>query len=395
MKKLTVLALAILFISCDKDSAEDFENNSSSSDSGYRIIGRYYDLNINGGTESQELYEYENYDNDYDPDSYSNLISETGIDILDYRDYFANEYGITLRENNFNVDNSFYYKDFKTNQILKINMPHLLTNEWSYWHYERSFYFLYRDDSTYDSNDDSLEYKLKIINFETNQESELNVGRFLSAEYGKFQVELIGNIVYFLRLPDFFINEGEVSLVSINLDSLEIIENSSYFKSDRYNLITDSSKDCYLFGQDFNYKYNLNSNSFEELSIPGESNYLDPGFTNQRYDQIVVNNKVISYFAPPAPSAELALPVVLDLETGQVTIIQFSEEPTQFEDDEIGPWRPFIKCFSVDAKTETIIVGVENQLGAEFQSQGVFTVDFAGNILNKQKIPILPIQIIK
>ncbi|WP_339725757.1 hypothetical protein [Maribacter stanieri] len=43
MKKLTLLVFAILFISCDKDSVDDFENNSSSSDSDYRVIGRYYD----------------------------------------------------------------------------------------------------------------------------------------------------------------------------------------------------------------------------------------------------------------------------------------------------------------------------------------------------------------
>jgi len=396
MKKLTVLVFAILFISCDKDIAEDFENNSSSSDSDYRVIGNYYDLSINGGTQGRELYEYINNDNSYDPNNYSNLFAEFGLTLPYYRNYYSDKMGITILENSFGSDFTFNYKDFETNEIFKVTIPYFEPDDWSYWHYNQNIYFLYRDYYSFDPVDGTIEYKIKSIDIKTNQEIEKSIGRFKRAENSIFEPLHVSDHIYFLWNQDRSSEVANKSLIVMNLDGLVINDIKTIPKNDLYNLVGDRNGDIYLFGAyGVNYKYNFNLNELEEINIPGETVRLSATYNGKKNPQFIVDDIFFGTRIGAQPSSGGLYPIIYDLKSGKDIIIQVVDEITKFDSDEVE-WQPLVKCYTVDYKNKVILLGVTSyNFGGQYHSQGIFTVDFEGNILDKQKLPIIPIQIIK
>lgn len=394
MKNIFLFFLLGLFFSCtDEGSINELGKNQKKAS--FKVIGNGYDLTINGGTRDRELNEY-HYDSAVDnTGKLTNLFSEVGMLSETSKGYFVNEEGITILERiPGSVNTRVHHKNYESQDLFQFTLPFIENNESSYLHYNNSFYFLYQKSPSYDATDETIEYKLRIIEMDANQESEISVGRFKIGQSGKIQVKLAGEILYFLRLPDFNFNEAEISLVAINLNTLEIFNNKGNFKADRFRLVPDNLSNCYLFGEEFHYRYNFISNTLEELSIPGQTVYISSAFDKPGTSEIVINNKVITFISGLQPSNIEFIPLVYDLGTGDVNLIQINDkEPIQFEGDEY-PFQPVAKCFTVNVENETILIGAENDLGGPFKSQGVFTLDFMGVTIDKRKIPILPLHII-
>lgn len=394
MKNIFLFFFVAVFFSCNKEeSINEVETNQKKVS--FKVIGNGYDLNINLGTRDRQLNEYSYNGAADNTGELINLFSEVGMIPETSAGYFVNEEGITILEYNGGDGNTIiHHKNYETQELFQNTLPVIEKGESSYLHYNNSFYLLYQKSFSYDANDETIEYKLRIIDMETNQESEISVGRFKIGQSEKLQVKLAGDILYFLRLPSFVFNEGEISLVAINLNTLEIINNKGNFKVDRFRLVPDNLSNCYLFGEEFHYRFNFLSNTLEELNIPGQTFYISSAFDKPGTEEIVINNKVVTFISGPQPSNIEMIPLVYDLGTGDVILIQINDvEPIQFEGDEY-PFQPVTKCFTVDVENETILIGAENNLGGPFKSQGVFTLDFMGITVDKRKIPILPLHII-
>ena len=396
MKKLTLLIFAFLLISCDKDSADDFENNSSNSDSGYTVIGNYYDLSINGGTQSRELYEHVNNGAEYDSRNYVNLFTEASVVLPNYEDYYADEYGITIMENAIGRNYyTFYYKSFITNEILKYDVPYFNPHDWSYWHYREKIYFQYSDFDSFNSNDGTTDFKIKIFDVNTNNETELNIGKFKWSANSKFETLYNGRYTYFLWYEDWSNPLAEKLLTVIDLDNVEVVDIKTVLKDDSYNLVGERNGNCYLLGRyGGNYQYDVESTNLLEINIPGEAGQFQASFKSKRNPQIVIDDVFFGSRTGAFPGTGALYPVIFNLKTGESIFIDVSEDITKFESDEVE-WQPLVECFTIDYENKVVLLGVSSySLGGQFKSQGVFTVDFEGNVLNKQKIPILPIQII-
>lgn len=392
MKKLTLLVFAILFISCSDDSLD----NDLDAKSSFRVIGNFYDLSVNGGTQGRELYEHENNGEEYDPNSYINLFSEFGLPLTNYENYYSDEDGITIMENTIGRDNyTFHYKSYNSNEIFKIDIPYFNPYQWSYWHYRERIYFQYRDFNSFDSIAGTTEYKIKIIDVRTNQETELILGKFKRTANSKFESLYVGKHAYFLWYEDSFNPEAEKSLLVMSLNESEIIDIKTILKDDTYNLVGDRNGNCYLFGRDgFNYQYDVDSSNLFEINIPGEGGQFQAGYKSNKNPQIIIDDVFFGTRTGAFPGTGALYPVIYNLKTGESVFIDVFGNITKFESDEVE-WQPLVECYAIDYESKVVLLGVSSfSLGGQFKSQGIFTVDFNGNVLDKQKIPILPIQII-
>lgn len=390
MKNTILISLLIFLFSCSKDSI----NTSESFKSNYKVLGKYYDLNINGGTESRSLFEYESLNGNHDSFSYSDLNAEIGLENDRYYDYYANSEGITFRQEVFGGDNIFYHKSFLTNRISNIRMPYVFSSNGTYFHLKSLIYFFHEDYNTFSSTDGTREYNIDILNPLNGQISKYTLGRFQAKGNTKFELRLAGNIIYFLFNQDVIDNNSDQQFIVFDLEKLEVLYTTSILKPDVYNLVLDQSGDCYLFGRENFSKYNFSSESITDIDIP-ESNLLLSGtFPSSLSPQLVIDNKCYFGLGGAFPGTGAVYPSIYDLNTGELITIDIYSEVTQFDDD-LVEWNPLAKCYSLDYENKVFLIGVESaNLGGQFKSQGIFTVDFNGNILNKQKIPILPEQII-
>ncbi|MEJ1221769.1 hypothetical protein [Sediminicola sp. 1XM1-17] len=386
MKNISLLVLVLFFSACDRDSIED---RAVAASSNIKIIGKGYDAN---GNFLRNVYQYDNHRNKYNPNGSIDLFSELGISERLYAGYFADKKGITLREYVRNNENIFHYKDFNTSKLFKISMPYINTSQWTYWHHNEVIYFFYKEDDTYNATDGTVEYKMKLLNLKTNEESTIGFGKFDDGFYG-VKTALVGNKVYLHWNRYSYDANTEEFFMAFDLDNLKIMDRRSDFKKDTYNLVGDDKGNCYLFGREFNYKYDYNSQSMEELSIQGETTYLYNSYTGFTNSQVIIDDKYYASTIGPQPGTGAIYPIIYDLKTGEVQWIDIFNEITQFEEDE-HPWRPIVQSYSLDYRNKVYLLGASNNLAVPHKSHGVFTVDFEGNVLSKQKIPIAPFQII-
>lgn len=390
MKISILISLFLILFSCSKESIKTTENLKSD----YRVLGKYYDLEINGGTESKALFEYESLNGNHDFFSYSDLNVELSLETDRNYDYYANSEGITFRQEVFGGDNIFYHKNFVTNRVSTIRMPYVLSSYRTYFHHKNLIYFFHEDYNTFSNTDGTREYNINILNPSNGQISKYTLGRFKSLGNNKFELRLAGNILYFLFNQDVIDNNSDQQFIVFDLEKLEIIYTTSNFKPDVYNLVLDQACGCYLFGRENFSKFNFSSKSIIDINIPESNSLLSGTFPSSLSPQLVIDNKCYFGLGGAFPGTGAVYPSIYDLNTGELITIDIYDEVTQFDDD-LVEWNPLAKCYSLDYENKVFLIGVESaNLGGKFKSQGIFTVDFKGNILNKQKIPVLPEQII-
>jgi hypothetical protein len=387
MKKLTLIILSFLLFSCSKDL---FEKDTVTANSRFKAIGKKYNEN---SQLLNQLYVYDNLQADYNSNP-TEILPDFSFFNLSYNSFYADSEGITSSGyDNSSRNTNVYHKSFDSgNQFLSKNFTVQGRLFYSMHNSKKVYAFFERD---YLDGNVSGEYVLKMVDLENGEEKVVELGNFSNIfdQFIRFVHTKESLFIYLGEHPSSTNPKSHLIVLSLINDT--IIENKSDILYDVYNLVPDNLGNCYLFGRQNNFKYDLNSGSVIKIdNIPGPNSFLYDVYPSPGSPQIIIDNKFYFGLGGASPGPAAVYPSIYDLMTGEVETINIYDDITQFDDDEVG-WNPQAKCFTMDYQNKIFLIGVTSaNLGGSYRSHGVFKVDFEGKILEKQKIPIFPVDII-
>ena len=407
MKKATLFLLALVIMSCSSSTAEiedpdqvdehteeeegpdeeeDPEEKSLIPD--LLVLGRYLEQS---GFLSDEIFQWEHL-NTEQSSSPSDLFLELGITNINGIKYYTSESGLVVFNREPNPDTGIicyypYFKNFNTTSAEKFDAFMSGIGLSDAWIHNENIVGIFRDDSTNNIADSTYEYLLKSLNTEDRSEQIINLGRFRIGE--TLWTSKTNNILYIYHRPNLS-GDPEATLFVVDLNDFVVLETLTEVPEAQFKLISDQEGNCYFFASDLILKFDLQSRSLEEIQVPGNSAVLASRYAGRELQEIIVDNKCFFALIGPQPGPPFA-PAIYDLVSGEVTIIDLSQEITQFEGDEF-PWNPLISAVLVDTTNNKFLIGVRSAgFAAEISSYAIFAVDFEGNVLEKKQIPLVAI----
>ena len=377
----------------EKKEEKENEDERTSLTEGLLVIGDTQDPI--SGTFLFEPFQYE-ITSVFSPAAAINLKEEVGIVDSDRPTYYASDEGIIFFNNETNPNTGFkdlfpYYKNFKngiTSGYAEFTTPQSLV---SYGDFEGDVYGLHFDYLTLET-DGSYEYFLKIIDSDDLSERKVNIGRYVAN--GFFRLKQLGNYLYIYHSKS-LIGDGEATFIVIDLTNPDIINSLTNLPDERFELVKETSGNCYLFSADITYKYDTTSQTLIEQNVGGKTVFLSNIVTGEGVEPLV-HNDILYYAVPGAqPGLQAFLPSTYNLVSGETKFIEIKEGTTQFEQDPFE-WQPTYTALKYDIDNNFFYLGVRSAgFTPDATSYGVFVVDFEGTILEKVKVPIRPLKIVK
>ena len=323
--------------------------------------------------------------------------NEVGIPQGDRPFYHISQDGIVFINDEINPNSGFreefpYYKGFDGSLVNTYPSFTTANSLLSFGDFQGNIWGVYYDFETYNDIEDSYEYFVKIVDSNDFSERVLNLGRF--NRNGTFQVKQSNRYVYVYYALDF--QQGDdASLLVIDLNTLNVVSNQNDLVRNRFTLVNDENDNCYLFSSGLSYLFNVNSTSLQELNFSFDTAFLSNIFLSNEVDAIVQDNKLLAAAPGIQPGPQLFVPAVFDLNSGELTSYDFSQETIQLESDTFE-WNPVHRAITFDSQEGYFYLGVSSSgLSPANASDAILVIDFEGNILEMAKVPISPIRIIR
>ncbi|WP_405382028.1 hypothetical protein [Maribacter sp. LLG6340-A2] len=385
MKYLLLLSISFLFFSCNKQSFNDISENSNK----YKVIGKAFDEN---GNFTSDIFYYDNLSLEVDQLS-SIKVRTQNYSQISYNAFYADINGITGRGHNFDTGRTHVYHENFNKESAKTNIEIAIEGYLHYsFHMNEKIYAFYQEDFV--QGEIGTKFQLLIFDINTQEKKSIQIGVFNKIRENYVRLVPINNQLYIYLSQNAIEENPQNYLILFDLKKEEIIETRDNFKFDNYAVVADDTGNCYLLGIKSVYKYEFNLKTMTDFGPIGNgffqfNYYLDPSNPMSISDDKLYFGTVGGF-----PGSGATYPAILDLNTGDFKVIDIFEDETQFEDDEF-PWNPHAQSFTVDYENKVFLIGAHSsRIGMPYKSQGIFTVDFDGNVLSKEKTPVVPFQII-
>ena len=385
MKQVLLVLLAFFFFSCNKETIDELDSNSKE----LKVVGKKFDEN---GSFTSDIFIYNNLNLEVEPISLIKVHTQN-YSHISYNAFYADKDGITGSGRNFDSGKTHvYFEKFDSNSgqsIVDIPIEGKLLYS---FHANEKVYAFFEED--YVEGIVGTNYKLLIFDVENKEEKIIQIGNFPKIWDDFIRLVPIDNQLY-VYLGQYPLDENPKNyLILFDLVKEEIIETRDDFNFDKYAIVGDNLGNCYLLGNDNIYKYEYIKNTLTNLGTIGSGHFNFNYYLDPRNPMKIIDDKLFFGTLGGFPGTGATYPAILNLKSGDFNIIDIFENETKFEGDEIA-WNPHAESFALDYKNKVFLIGVHSsRIGMPYKSQGIFTVDFEGNVLSKIKTPIVPFQII-